>query len=196
MMYSNNDYRNYLAHHGVPGMKWGVRKSPIRSAIGGIHKHHKKVQERRKEKEINRYKTKYKLTDRQANTLYDDRKKNKYSKRFANSVAKSYKHSHGNITVAISKAYGKQFIKRAAFMAGAYALLGSPTGRRLVGNGMRYAIKSGIKAARSARKVGSAAQNAYWRVRPQHAPRQSVVDVAWKDLGPASTQLPAVIRRR
>lgn len=195
-MYSNNDYRNYLAHHGVPGMKWGIRKSPIRSAIGGIRRRRAERLERNKQKEINRYKTKYKLTDRQAITVYNDRKKNKYSKRFANSVAKNYKHSYGQIIVAKSRAYGKQFIKRAAFMAGAYALLGSPTGRRLVGNGMRYTIKSGIKAARSARKVGSAAQNAYWRVRPQHAPRQSVVDVAWKDLGPASTQLPAVIRRR
>lgn len=196
MLYYGNDYRNYLAHHGVPGMKWGVRKSPIRSAIGGIYKHHKKVQERRKEKEVNRYKTKYKLTDRQANTVYNDRKKNKYSKRFANSVAKNYKHSYGNITVAKSKAYGKQFIKRAAITAGAYALLGTPTGRRLVANGMKYTIRGGIKVTRSARKVGSAAQNAYWRVRPQHAPRQSVVDVAWKDLGPASAQLPAVVRRR
>lgn len=23
--YGNNDFRNYLAHHGIKGMKWGVR---------------------------------------------------------------------------------------------------------------------------------------------------------------------------
>ena len=29
--YSQNDYRNYLAHYGVPGMKWGVRKDRSKS---------------------------------------------------------------------------------------------------------------------------------------------------------------------
>lgn len=24
--YSCNDYRNYLQHHGIPGMRWGVRR--------------------------------------------------------------------------------------------------------------------------------------------------------------------------
>lgn len=24
--YSENDYRNYLEHHGIRGMKWGVRR--------------------------------------------------------------------------------------------------------------------------------------------------------------------------
>lgn len=27
-MYSENDYRNYLTHHGIKGQKWGVRNGP------------------------------------------------------------------------------------------------------------------------------------------------------------------------
>lgn len=30
--YPSNDYRSYLAHHGVKGMKWGVRHDKIRDA--------------------------------------------------------------------------------------------------------------------------------------------------------------------
>ena len=26
LYYSDNDYRNYLKHHGIPGMRWGVRR--------------------------------------------------------------------------------------------------------------------------------------------------------------------------
>lgn len=32
-IYGNNDYRNYLAHYGVKGMKWGHHKNE--STIGG-----------------------------------------------------------------------------------------------------------------------------------------------------------------
>ena len=31
--YGYNDYRNYLAHHGVKGMKWGVRKQRATSGL-------------------------------------------------------------------------------------------------------------------------------------------------------------------
>ena len=26
IFYPDNDYRNYLEHHGIPGMRWGVRR--------------------------------------------------------------------------------------------------------------------------------------------------------------------------
>lgn len=36
--YAPNDYRNYLAHFGVKGMKWGVRKNRGRSAKGDFYR--------------------------------------------------------------------------------------------------------------------------------------------------------------
>lgn len=36
--YPANDYRNYLAHFGVKGMKWGVRKDRNRSAKGNFYR--------------------------------------------------------------------------------------------------------------------------------------------------------------
>lgn len=36
--YPDNDYRNYLAHFGVKGMKWGVRKDRNRSAKGNFYR--------------------------------------------------------------------------------------------------------------------------------------------------------------
>jgi hypothetical protein len=35
-----NDYRNYLAHHGVKGMKWGVRKQPV-TMLGRLYQRRK-----------------------------------------------------------------------------------------------------------------------------------------------------------
>lgn len=35
-----NDYRNYLQHHGVKGMKWGVRKQPV-TILGKLYQHRK-----------------------------------------------------------------------------------------------------------------------------------------------------------
>jgi len=47
--YSNNDYRNYLAHFGVKGMKWGVRKerakrSRYRNRRGQLNRRGRKEQ--------------------------------------------------------------------------------------------------------------------------------------------------------
>lgn len=39
--YPKNDYRNYLAHFGVKGMKWGVRKDRNRSTKKGFWKRRK-----------------------------------------------------------------------------------------------------------------------------------------------------------
>lgn len=36
--YPKNDYRNYLAHHGVKGMHWGVRKQPVTMLEGSSSK--------------------------------------------------------------------------------------------------------------------------------------------------------------
>ena len=34
--YPKNDYRNYLEHHGVKGMHWGVRKSAFATGVQGL----------------------------------------------------------------------------------------------------------------------------------------------------------------
>lgn len=41
----NMEYESYLAHHGVPGMRWGYRKDKYKNAAGklaGLHQNRKK----------------------------------------------------------------------------------------------------------------------------------------------------------
>lgn len=47
--YPFNDYRSYLAHHGVKGMKWGVRHDDRRKAIRASR------EARRKQRKMERY---------------------------------------------------------------------------------------------------------------------------------------------
>ena len=52
--YGINDYRNYLAHYGVLGMKWGVRKKRVNKSIdrrrkeSSIRKERKNAYKRRR----------------------------------------------------------------------------------------------------------------------------------------------------
>lgn len=47
--YPSNDYRSYLAHHGVKGMKWGVRHDDRRKAMRASR------EARRKQRKMERY---------------------------------------------------------------------------------------------------------------------------------------------
>ena len=48
----NYTYPNYLCHHGVKGMKWGVRKS--RRYSGGVTKNGKPISNRKARRALNR----------------------------------------------------------------------------------------------------------------------------------------------
>lgn len=56
--YGMNDYRNYLAHYGVLGMKWGVRKKRVKQSIN----HHRKESRIKKERK-NAYKRRRTMSD-------------------------------------------------------------------------------------------------------------------------------------
>lgn len=63
--YPANDYRSYLAHHGVKGMKWGVRheqerKSRIMKKYGITSKQYDSVINKTKEKHLKKYGRDYK----------------------------------------------------------------------------------------------------------------------------------------
>jgi hypothetical protein len=93
--YSNNDYRNYLAHYGIKGMKWGVRRA--RNAIK--EKHHRavfqsadKVVKKRRQEAEDWYKTSVKFAKRNP-SMDTDKELREYKKTLDkwNKLAKKYK---------------------------------------------------------------------------------------------------------
>ena len=204
--YGNNDWRDYhLSHHGILGMKWGVRKQRpvtgggrslsdfVRKKIGRVGTAMVEREKRKRNKAISKYKKKYKLTDRQANVVYDYGKSRGYSKKKTQSVAKYMKNSYGNVKVADTKARTVRYAKRAVTAYLAVAALGTPEGRRatakgalVVGRLLGKTVKATARAARAttnaAGKATQRAKDTYWHFNPKHAPKQSVVDAVWREV--------------
>lgn len=217
--YGGNDYRSYLSHHGIKGMKWGVRRfqnSDGTSTAAGKKRNGQEKksgftpmrklaehQRRKQEKTTARYKKKYKISDKQADSVYNYGKQKRYSKKHTEHIARNIKKANGNLVLADIRALGQELFVKAAITGAAVAVLSTPQGRRAVAKGavataraINSVAKTTAKAARAAKGAASTAKqkvkDTYWHFNPKNAPKQSVVDAKWREV-PVSN-VPAVYR--
>lgn len=138
---------DYLQHHGVPGMKWGVRKDKYKSMNRDQRKQTRKEFKKKYNMDVQSGRSKYSTKFRNKNKSYkeladkielDDnfistkdqtREYNKFSK-------KEEKYIQKNVSKDLTKKYGSKTVKSmerreiakgAAYTAAVYAALGAIT---------------------------------------------------------------------
>lgn len=213
--YGNNDYRDCLSHYGILGMHWGIRRfqpystHPRKSGEGGKEtgdarkktKRNKadiKKYGRRGERNISKLEKKYGITRDQARQIQRDSNfyGKKGSKEIAKAVASGQRLQDVKVKVIRRKAIGNLIKAAAAIGVLTWASENPRQAARAMRGVARATAKVGKMSYKGVSKAAKAGANAYWHVNPRHAPKPDVWDVQWKDLGPASKALPAVIRRR